>query len=98
MSKITDYAREQQCQLRLPGHCNFDPSTSVCCHLRLPGVAGVALKPIDLISVIGCSECHAVIDGRQDTDIPRQVLAEYILHAFANTLLKYNGAGLVSVE
>ena len=98
MSKITDFARDKNCQLRLPGHCSFDPSTSVCCHLRLPGVAGTALKPSDIISVIGCDRCHAVIDGREKTDIPSGQLSEYILEAMARTLLLYLGAGLITVQ
>jgi hypothetical protein len=98
MSRITDFARDQNCQLRLPGHCNFDPSTSVCCHIRLPGVAGIALKPSDLITVIGCDACHSVIDGRHQTDIPRDKLAQYILEGMARTQLLYLSAGLVSIN
>ncbi|MHA7916022.1 nuclease domain-containing protein [Alloalcanivorax xenomutans] len=95
MSEITDSAGGAACELRLPGHCNWNPETTVACHLRLPGVAGTALKPSDLLTVRGCSACHDVIDGRAMTDISRGELDRFILEAFCRTLLAYEREGLI---
>ena len=59
-------AKGRDCQIRIPGHCNFDPETSVLCH---KGGAGIALKSDDRIAAIGCSECHAIVDGARKTGL-----------------------------
>lgn len=60
MSKIRKSARGEDCQIRIPGVCSFDPSTVVLCH---KGGAGVAMKSSDIHTAYGCYACHAVIDG-----------------------------------
>lgn len=60
---ITDFARGQDCTLRLFGVCNGNPETTVFCHL--PGhLRGMAMKENDLHGAFGCSCCHDVIDRR----------------------------------
>lgn len=59
-SKIRASARDEDCQIRIPGVCNFNPKTTVLCHL---GGAGWALKSNDIHSAYGCSKCHLVVDG-----------------------------------
>jgi len=59
-SKICDSARGEDCQIRMPGVCNFDPRTTVLCHL---GGAGWALKSNNAHSAYGCYECHQIVDG-----------------------------------
>ena len=60
-SKFTRAARGQDCQVRIPGVCNFDPDTSVFAHLK---GGGMGFKQTDLYGAIACSSCHDVIDGR----------------------------------
>lgn len=60
MSKITESARGEECQVRLPAICNFDPSTTVFAHIN---GAGVALKALDFQGAYCCSKCHSVVDG-----------------------------------
>jgi hypothetical protein len=60
MSSITESARGEDCQIRMPGVCNFDPDTTVFCHL---GGAGWALKSNDIHGAYGCYECHLITDG-----------------------------------
>lgn len=67
MSKITDYARGQQCQIRIPGVCNRDPKTVVACHL---GGGGMGTKHPDSEVAFGCSACHDVVDGRVKYSFP----------------------------
>lgn len=56
--KLTDFAKGNDCTLQLEGICNRDPQTTVHCHIRLFGIAGVAQKPHDFLGFHGCSECH----------------------------------------
>ena len=72
MSKITKAAEGRPCTIRLPGHCNGNPETSVWIHL--PSIrwgSGRGHKVIDLIGAIGCSCCHDVVDGRVKTTLDR---------------------------
>ena len=57
-------ARGQPCTLNIAGVCNYDPSTTVLCHL--PDEShGMNRKSDDLSAAFGCSDCHDVIDGRR---------------------------------
>lgn len=62
MSKLRRSARGQDCMVRIPGVCNFNPETTVLAHL---GGAGMGLKNSDLFASFCCSNCHDVIDGRR---------------------------------
>lgn len=60
-------ARGRECTVRVPGHCTFNPETSVLAHYRLAGTCGTACKPDDMQGAIACNGCHDVIDGRVKT-------------------------------
>lgn len=75
-------AMGQDCQLRLPC-CNWDTSTTVLCHLRMFGIAGMAQKPDDWCAVFGCSACHDALDGRSDSGLWGH---EDVLRALIHTL------------
>lgn len=64
MSKLTEAARGMDCQVRLPGVCNFNTETTVLAHYRLAGTCGTAMKPPDLLGAWTCSSCHDAVDGR----------------------------------
>ena len=49
MSKITQSARGERCQIRFPGICNHDPETTVFAHYRLAGYCGTGIKPPDFM-------------------------------------------------
>lgn len=59
-SKIRESARGQACQVRVPGVCNGDPSTTVLAHLN---GAGMGMKANDIHGAYACSDCHAWLDG-----------------------------------
>ena len=61
MSKITESARGEQCQVRIPGVCNRDPETTVFAHLN---GGGMGMKQPDCEGAYCCSACHDVVDGR----------------------------------
>ena len=57
-------AKGRDCQIRIPGVCNFNPETVVLCHLPGGGMGG---KSLDIHGAYGCSECHQMLDGVQST-------------------------------
>lgn len=64
MSALRKLARGRDCQVRIPGVCNFDPDTTVLAHYRLAGLCGMGLKSHDLFGAWACSSCHDEIDRR----------------------------------
>jgi hypothetical protein len=57
--KLRDFARGQDCTLQLEGICNRNPETTVMCHIRAFGMAGVGMKSHDFFAYHGCSDRHA---------------------------------------
>ncbi|MGQ6400865.1 DUF1364 domain-containing protein [Serratia sp. IR-2025] len=64
MSKLTKEARGRECQVRIPGVCNFNPETTVSAHYRLAGTCGTAIKPDETQAAWACSACHDEVDRR----------------------------------
>ena len=63
MSRVRQSARNEDCTLRLPTICNFNPETTVYCHTnRLQDGKGMGIKSNK--GAYGCSACHDVMDGR----------------------------------
>lgn len=63
MSAITRSAKGEDCQIRIPGVCNFDPATTVWCHGNGSAAGkGIGGRSHDLLGAYGCSSCHAVYD------------------------------------
>lgn len=66
MSKITESARDEACQIRIPGICNHRPETTVFCHANGSAAGkGIGMKSNSLLGAYGCSDCHDVVDGRR---------------------------------
>ena len=64
MSKLRDYAKGKECQVRIPGVCNFNPETTVLAHLNQIGISGRSLKAPDQLAAWCCSACHDEVDER----------------------------------
>ena len=64
MSKIRKSAMGEDCQVRIPEYCSFNPETVVFAHLS---GGGMGRKKSDLQGAYACSACHDVIDGRTRT-------------------------------
>jgi len=96
MSALRKLARGRDCQVRIPGVCNFDPDTTVLAHYRLAGLCGMGLKSHDLFGAWACSSCHDEIDRRtQACDIDYVSLAH--LEGVLRTLSVLIREGLVSI-
>lgn len=93
MSNLRDAARGQQCQVRIPGICNFDPETTVLAHYRLSGTCGVGMKPPDLIGAWCCSSCHDLIDGRRSSAFTREALDLMHLEGMVRTIASLHKQG-----
>jgi len=61
MSILRKTAKNQPCMIRIPGICNWNPETTVLCHLN---GAGLAIKSDDTEAAFGCFDCHAAVDGK----------------------------------
>src|SRR3990167_4910441 len=65
MSAITESARNEQCQIRLPGICNHDPATVVWAHANgLAAGHGYNHKSLELLGSYACFDCHNEVDRR----------------------------------
>lgn len=91
--KLRDFARGQDCTLRLPGVCNFNAETTVLAHLPC-GHKGVGMKSPDQMAVHACSNCHTFIDGPKRWEVP----AIDYLRALAETQMRSIEAGLISIK
>lgn len=84
MSKLRKEARGRDCQIRIPGFCNFNSETTVLTHYRMAGTCGTGIKPDDVQAAWGCSACHDACDGRTKTEFSREELrlfrTQAILH------------------
>lgn len=70
-TKIRLSARGEECLVRIPGHCNFNPETVVLGHI---GGAGMGFKAKDFEAAYTCSGCHDAIDGRVKSEYTKQQL------------------------
>lgn len=59
--KITDSARGKNCEVRIPGACNFNEETTIPAHLN---GGGMGTKHDDIFISYCCSSCHLVLDGQ----------------------------------
>lgn len=63
MSRITESARNEDCQVRIPGVCTFDPATTIWSHCR-HGAAGKGkgTKALDIAGAYACTACDSAYD------------------------------------
>lgn len=91
--KIRAAARGQDCTVRLPGVCNFNPETTVLAHLPC-GQRGTGIKSPDNLAVFACSACHDAIDGRTRQSIDWKDM----LRALAETQLILIEKGIMVIK
>lgn len=93
--KLRDLARGQQCQVRIPGICNWNNETTVLAHAPIKGLHGMGMKCPDLIGTWCCSQCHEVIDGRRRTEFTREQIANYKFEGVIRTQAELIKMGVV---
>ena len=94
MSKIRKSARGEDCQVRLPGICNFNPETTIFAH---KGGAGMGIKSADILGAYCCSACHDVIDGRIKSHYPKTTIENAFYEGIFRTQLILIEKGLIKV-
>lgn len=92
--KIREAARNQDCQVRLPGVCNFNPETTVFAHLN---GGGMGRKASDLHGCFSCSSCHDWLDGGYTKTTNRDERDFVHLIAMKNTQLILMAMGLIKI-
>lgn len=70
MSKLTNSAKGQECQVRIGGICRFETETVVAAHIRTPET-GAGQKEPDIFFSYCCGRCHDALDGRVRTGYTR---------------------------
>lgn len=95
MSAITDSAKGEMCQVRIPTHCNYDPATTVFAHLN---GAGMAIKSVYKGFEFGsyaCSNCHGVLDDQIANALPKETKQLYHYQGMVRTIPILIDKGLI---
>jgi hypothetical protein len=97
MSKITQSANGEDCQVRLPGVCTFDPAKTIWSHAR-HGAAGKGkgIKAIDEAGAYACTACDQAYD--QLIGVPHMTRSEVDLdwfHGHLRSLVILKEKGLI---
>jgi hypothetical protein len=82
-TKITKSAKGEECQVRLPGICNFNNETTVFAHIGKGG--GMGAKVDDIHGAYCCSDCHKEIDGQTMKMKNREQVELYSWHGVQRT-------------
>lgn len=82
-TKITKSAEGEECQVRLPGICNFNNETTIFAHVGEGG--GMGSKVADIHGAYCCSDCHKEIDGQTMGMENRNLVELYSWHGVQRT-------------
>lgn len=94
---LRDSARGQDCTFQIVGVCNYDPETTVLCHL--PDEShGMSRKSDDFSAAFGCSACHDAVDGRKSSTEYSEHEHFYNSRANKRTIRKWLEMGLISIK
>lgn len=82
--KIRDSARMEDCTLRIPGVCNFNPETTVLAHTG----SGTGKRLDDREAVYACAACHDAIDFRSSAFLSHDLYTQERLHRHRRAYIK----------
>ena len=95
MSKITESARGEECQIRMPGICNGNRDTVVWMHANgMAAGKGIGMKSPDVLGAYGCSSCHDEFD-RRTRHVGRDVAHLWFWEGHARSVIKLIEKGLL---
>jgi len=99
VSQITESARGEDCQVRLPGICSFDPAKTIWSHCRHGSAGrGKAIKAIDLAGAYACTSCDAAYDqmlGARQAGLTREQIDLDWFHGHMRSLVILKNKGLI---
>ena len=96
MSKITQSARDEDCQVRYTGICTYDSAMTIWSHCR-HGAAGKGrgIKAVDLAGAYACTACDAAYDQMTGAGhMTREQLDLDWFHGHIRSLVKLVEKGL----
>ncbi len=94
--KLRNSAKGQECQVRLPGLCNYNPETVVLAHVGKG--SGMGQKADDIHAAFCCSACHDILDKRQYTPLlSYEEIENYAWHGVQRTQKIWLEMGLIEV-
>ncbi|MET3654066.1 nuclease domain-containing protein [Dyella japonica] len=97
LTPLRKSAKGEDCTLNVAGVCNYDPSTTVLCHLPIIESAGMGQKATDLCACYGCNACHDWIDNRNGTN-PYDERLFYAARGLVRTQRRMIEKGLIVVK
>ena len=80
--KYTKSARMEECMVRIPGVCSFDPETTIPAHLN---GAGMGMKHSNIHIAYCCFNCHQTLDGAVNSEFSKDALELMHLQAVIRT-------------
>lgn len=95
--RIRQFARGQNCTLRLPG-CNNDSTTVVFAHAPSIDNAMGMKQAKDFWGAFACSHCHDVVDGRVTTSDQRILILERWMAGIYETMKRLIAADLLHYD
>ncbi len=101
MSSITASARDEDCQIRIPGVCNFDRATTVWAHANGSAAGkGMWMKAPDLLGAYSCFACHQTVDGQRQLPLgtTRDDVRLMFWQGHARSILKLIEKGIVVLQ
>lgn len=98
-NKIRESARDEECDVRIPGVCSFNSRMTIWSHYRgSAGGKGLTLKSDDINGAYACTKCDAVYDGQMTR--PRGMTKDQVdlmwLQGHMRSLRKLVRKGLVA--
>lgn len=96
MSKITDSAKDKECQVQIPGICNGNSKTVVWAHANsLQFGKGIGMKTHDLLGAYACQRCHDAYDRRIRTQHDREFVEKCFMEGHMKSLKILIEEGLI---
>jgi len=92
--KITQSARNEECQVRLDLRCNFNPETTIFAQL---GGAGMGVKSSDILGTYCCSSCHSIIDGHTESHLMAEEVEKMFYEGIFRTQQILLDKGLIKI-
>jgi hypothetical protein len=89
-------ARGELCNVNIVGVCNYDADTTVVAHI--PDGSGGSSRLVGPLSItFACSDCHDVLDGRQQVEMESGDRDFYLRRGQTRTINRLIELGLVRV-
>lgn len=95
-TKLTKAARGQECTIQLHPYCNGNPETTVFCHAPSED-KGMGIKSPDWWGADGCSDCHSIVDGRRNVDIPEPEVQRCFVRGIFSTIHRRIEQGIITI-